>query len=52
MQSESADPTGGFHLLLLMYFLALEKLEHERVYGPGHFASSQMSLLGKDDGPA
>ncbi|KAH8106587.1 hypothetical protein DFH11DRAFT_1732746 [Phellopilus nigrolimitatus] len=51
MQSESADPTGGFHPLLSMYFLALEKLERERVYGPGHFASSQTSLLGKDDGP-
>ena len=24
-------------------------MERERVYGPGHFASSQMSLMGRDD---
>ena len=24
-------------------------MERERVYGPGHFASSQMSLMGRDE---
>lgn len=41
---EPADPTYGFHPLLSIYFLAREKMERERVYGPGHFASSQLSL--------
>jgi hypothetical protein len=38
------DPTKGFHPLISIYFLAREKMERERVYGPGHFASSQLSL--------
>jgi hypothetical protein len=38
------DPAKGFHPLLSMYYLAREKLERERLYGPGHFASSQLSL--------
>jgi serine/threonine protein kinase KIN1/2 len=38
------DPTKGFHPLISMYYLAREKMERERVYGPGHFASSQLSL--------
>lgn len=38
------DPTRGFHPLISMYYLAREKLERERVYGPGHFASSKLSL--------
>ena len=41
---EPADPTRGFHPLISMYYLAREKLERERVYGPGHFASSQISI--------
>ncbi|KAH8105209.1 Pkinase-domain-containing protein [Cristinia sonorae] len=41
---EPADPTYGFHPLISIYFLAREKLERERVYGPGQFASSQLSL--------
>ncbi|THH32748.1 hypothetical protein EUX98_g1453 [Antrodiella citrinella] len=41
---EPPDPTYGFHPLISIYFLAREKLERERVYGPGHFASSQLSL--------
>lgn len=49
LQREPPDPTGGCHPLISMYFLAREKLERERVYGPGHFANSQMSLLGRDD---
>jgi hypothetical protein len=43
-QREPPDPTYGFHPLISMYFLAREKMERERVYGPGHFASSQLSL--------
>ncbi|KAJ7773667.1 hypothetical protein DFH07DRAFT_990242 [Mycena maculata] len=38
------DPTGGFHPLVSMYFLAREKIEREEVYGAGVFASSQVSL--------
>ncbi len=41
---EPPDPTYGFHPLISIYFLAREKMERERVYGPGHFASSQLSL--------
>jgi serine/threonine protein kinase KIN1/2 len=41
---EVGDPTRGFHPLISMYFLAREKLERERVYGPGQFASSQLSI--------
>ena len=39
-----ADPTRGFHPLISIYFLVREKQERERVYGPGYFASSQLSL--------
>ena len=39
------DPTRGFHPLISIYFLVRERMERERVYGPGHFASSQMSLV-------
>ncbi|KAL0948265.1 hypothetical protein HGRIS_010861 [Hohenbuehelia grisea] len=42
--SEPTDPTRGFHPLISMYYLAREKLEREKVYGPGQFASSQLSL--------
>ncbi|KAG2353935.1 hypothetical protein BDR07DRAFT_1431292 [Suillus spraguei] len=38
------DPTQGFHPLVTMYYLSREKLERERVYGPGRFASSQLSV--------
>ena len=41
---EPIDPTRGFHPLISMYYLAREKLERERVYGPGIFASSQLSI--------
>ncbi|KAI0668235.1 Pkinase-domain-containing protein [Trametes maxima] len=43
-QREPADPTYGFHPLISIYFLVREKMEREKVYGPGHFASSQLSL--------
>ena len=41
---EPADPTYGFHPLISIYFLVREKMERERVYGLGHFASSKLSL--------
>ena len=41
---EPLDPTSGYHPLLSMYYLAREKLERELVYGPGQFASSQLSI--------
>lgn len=41
---EELDPTRGFHPLISIYYLVREKMERERVYGPGHFASSDMSL--------
>ncbi|KIL59369.1 hypothetical protein M378DRAFT_169440 [Amanita muscaria Koide BX008] len=41
---EPLDPTRGFHPLVSMYYLAREKQEREKVYGPGQFASSQLSL--------
>ena len=43
---EPMDPTKGFHPLISMYYLAREKLERDRVYGPGQFASSQLSIQG------
>ncbi|KAJ7083980.1 hypothetical protein B0H15DRAFT_402438 [Mycena belliarum] len=41
---EDRDPTRGFHPLVSMYYLAREKMERERVYGTGVFASSQVSV--------
>ncbi|KAJ7689047.1 hypothetical protein B0H17DRAFT_937855 [Mycena rosella] len=41
---EDRDPTRGFHPLVSMYYLAREKMERERVYGAGVFASSQVSV--------
>lgn len=41
---EYLDPTRGFHPLISIYYLVREKLERERVYGPGLFASSELSL--------
>ncbi|KAJ3977096.1 CAMK/CAMKL/Kin1 protein kinase [Lentinula raphanica] len=43
-KGEPIDPTKGFHPLISMYFLAREKMEREKVYGPGAFASSQLSI--------
>ncbi|KAG8732026.1 serine/threonine-protein kinase KIN2 [Ceratobasidium sp. 414] len=42
--AEQPDPTRGFHPLVSIYYLVRARLEHERMYGPGHFASSQLSL--------
>lgn len=43
-KEELVDPTRGFDPLISIYFLAREKIERERVYGKGHFASSQTSI--------
>ncbi|KAE9394058.1 Pkinase-domain-containing protein [Gymnopus androsaceus JB14] len=43
-KGEVLDPTKGFHPLISMYYLAREKMEREKVYGPGAFASSQLSI--------
>ncbi|KAI0300011.1 kinase-like domain-containing protein, partial [Multifurca ochricompacta] len=43
-QKEPPDPTRGYHQLISIYYLAREKLERDRVYGAGHFASSQLSV--------
>jgi serine/threonine protein kinase KIN1/2 len=40
------DPTKGFRPLISMYYLSREKLERDRVYGLGQFASSQLSIHG------
>ncbi|WWC57895.1 uncharacterized protein I303_100430 [Kwoniella dejecticola CBS 10117] len=47
-EKEPLDPTRGFDPLISIYFLAREKVERERVYGKGHFASSNMSIDGND----
>ncbi|KAG8729823.1 serine/threonine-protein kinase KIN2 [Ceratobasidium sp. 414] len=41
---EQPDLTPGFHPLVSIYYLVHERMEHERMYGPGRFASSQLSL--------
>ncbi|KAG7085501.1 hypothetical protein E1B28_003063 [Marasmius oreades] len=38
------DPTKGFHPLLSMYYLAKEKMEREKVFGVGIFASSKVEV--------
>jgi len=43
-EREPLDPTRGFDPLISIYYLAREKMERERVYGKGHFASSQTSI--------
>ncbi|KAI0039409.1 Pkinase-domain-containing protein [Auriscalpium vulgare] len=42
---EPVDPTRGFHPLISIYYLSREKLERDKLYGLGHFASSQLSLM-------
>ena len=46
------DPTRGFHPLISIYYLVREKLERERVYGPGHFAGSELSLTDAEMPPS
>jgi hypothetical protein len=43
-EKEPLDPTRGYDPLISIYYLAREKMERERVYGKGHFASSQTSV--------
>ena len=47
---EYLDPTRGFHPLISIYYLVREKVERERVYGPGLFASSELSLSSQTPG--
>ncbi|GAA5853398.1 hypothetical protein JCM8547_002439 [Rhodosporidiobolus lusitaniae] len=49
---EQLDPTRGFHPLVSIYFLVKEKIERERIWGPGVFASSTLSLTGPPPPPA
>ncbi|GAA6010353.1 hypothetical protein JCM10207_005188 [Rhodosporidiobolus poonsookiae] len=49
---ELLDPTRGFHPLISIYFLVKEKIERERIWGPGVFASSTLSLTGPPPPPA
>ncbi|KAK7039387.1 Non-specific serine/threonine protein kinase [Favolaschia claudopus] len=51
LQPEDRDPTRGFHPLVSMYYLAKEKMERERVYGTGVFASSQVSVAAERHHP-
>ena len=43
-EKDVPDPTRGYDPLISIYFLAREKMERDRVYGKGHFASSQASM--------
>lgn len=43
-QKEPPNPTRGYHSLISMYYLAREKMERDKLYGAGHFASSQLSV--------
>ncbi|GAA5971023.1 hypothetical protein JCM3765_002766 [Sporobolomyces pararoseus] len=49
---DQLDPTRGFHPLISIYFLVKEKIERERIWGPGVFASSTISLTGPPPPPA
>lgn len=49
---ESLDPTKGFHPLLSIYYLVKEKMDREKIFGPGVFASSTLSLNGPPPPPA
>ncbi|KAK4698476.1 serine/threonine protein kinase KIN1/2, partial [Phenoliferia sp. Uapishka_3] len=46
------DPTRGFHPLVSIYYLVKEKIEREKIWGPGVFASSTLSLTGPPPPPA
>jgi hypothetical protein len=48
---EELDPTRGFDPLLSIYFLVREKIEREKIYGAGVFASSTLSLNGPPPPP-
>ena len=52
VRPEVLDPTRGFHPLISIYYLVREKMEREKVYGPGVFASSTLSVNGPPPPPA
>ncbi|GAA6040739.1 hypothetical protein JCM8097_003273, partial [Rhodosporidiobolus ruineniae] len=49
---DQLDPTRGFHPLISIYFLVKEKIEREKIWGAGVFASSTLSLTGPPPPPA
>lgn len=46
VKTDLTDPTRGYHPLLSIYYLVKERMERDRIYGPGVFASSTLSLTG------
>lgn len=46
VRTDLTDPTRGYHPLLSIYYLVREKIDRERIFGPGVFASSTLSLTG------
>ena len=52
VRADTLDPTRGFHPLLSIYYLVREKIERERIYGAGVFASSTLSVNGPPLPPA
>lgn len=52
VRPDQLDPTRGFHPLVSIYFLVREKIEREKIWGPGVFASSTLSLTGPPPPPA
>lgn len=52
LRPDSLDPTRGFHPLVSIYYLVKEKIEREKIWGPGVFASSTLSLTGPPPPPA
>ncbi|KAK4054727.1 Serine/threonine-protein kinase [Microbotryomycetes sp. JL201] len=49
---DGLDPTRGFHPLISLYYLVKEKIDREKIWGPGVFASSTLSLTGPPPPPA
>ncbi|KAK4058217.1 Serine/threonine-protein kinase [Microbotryomycetes sp. JL221] len=49
---DALDPTRGFNPLISLYYLVKEKVEREKIWGPGVFASSTVSLTGPPPPPA
>ncbi|KAM0755280.1 Pkinase-domain-containing protein [Meredithblackwellia eburnea MCA 4105] len=52
IRPDQLDPTRGFHPLISIYYLVREKIEREKIWGPGVFASSTLSLTGPPPPPA
>ncbi|KAM0793024.1 hypothetical protein ACM66B_000515 [Microbotryomycetes sp. NB124-2] len=49
---DGLDPTRGFHPLISLYYLVKEKVEREKIWGAGVFASSTLSVTGPPPPPA